>query len=70
MGDDHDEQRQLEHVRHDLLGEFEGALPELAVNATFDRALSQFDGARVRTYLPVLVRKATRLQLRRQVPPG
>jgi hypothetical protein len=62
-----DERRQLEHVREELVGEFAGAVAEPAVDATFRRALARFDGATVRTYLPVLVRRVSRTELRRLV---
>ena len=59
-----DERRQLEHARTDLLGEFAGALPATTVNAAFNAALSRFADAQVRTYLPVLVSRVSRTDLR------
>ena len=62
-----DERRQLDHALRDLVGEFEGALPARVVRAEFDQALAQFADARVRTFLPVLVARASRTDLRRRL---
>ncbi len=59
-----DERRQLDHARRDLLREFAGTLPEPTVDESFDQALSRFADARVRTYLPVLVSRVSRTDLR------
>ena len=56
-----DELRQLESVRSELLREF-GARTE-DVNARFDAVVHEFDGAPVRTFVPVLARRRVREEL-------
>ena len=56
-----DELRQLESVRSELLREF-GARPD-DVNARFDAIVHEFDGAPVRTFVPVLARRRVREEL-------
>lgn len=62
-----DEQRQLEAARRDLVAEFADTLGEAEVTARFDEIVHGFDGVPVRTFLPVLVGRAARERLRRQV---
>lgn len=57
-----DEVRQLEVVHRDLLREYEGVAPEL-VSARFAEVISSYDGAPIRTYVPVLARRQLREEL-------
>lgn len=61
---DDDERRQLEHLRSEMLRE-RGELTVAHVNALFDRIVAQFDGAPVRTFVPVLARRHLRGELSR-----
>ena len=56
-----DELRQLESVRSELLREFAARAPD--VNARFDAIVQEFDGAPVRTFVPVLARRRLREEL-------
>ena len=58
-----DEARQLEHVREDLAREF-AALPPIVVEAHVAKHLQHFDGAVIRSFVPVLVRRGAREELR------
>ncbi len=58
-----DERRQIEHVRADLVREF-AAVPEKVVDAQVSFDLKRFASAPVRSFVPVLVRRAAREQLR------
>lgn len=58
-----DEQRQIAHVREDLVREFT-ALPADVVVDLVDRQLAAFTHAPVRSFVPVLVRRGAREQLR------
>ena len=59
-----DEQRQLESARRALVSEFAGRVPEDEVEQRFSALVSQFEGAPVRSFVPVLVRRQAREQLR------
>lgn len=58
-----DEQRQVDIARRDLVAEFAGRLPEAEVTAHFDEVLGSFEGAPVRTFVPVLAERQARLRL-------
>lgn len=60
-----DEQRQLETVRADLVREFGDRLSEAEVQQRFEATVGQFDGAPIRTFVPVLTRRSVRLELQR-----
>jgi hypothetical protein len=59
-----DEQRQLESARKALVSEFAGQVPEAQVEQRFAELVGQFEGAPVRGFVPVLVRRQLREQLR------
>ena len=63
-----DEERQLARVREDLLREFGAQLSETVVDEHFHDLVARFDGAPVRTFVPVLAQRATRERLR-ELPP-
>jgi len=54
-----DEQRQLNAVREDLLREYSGLAPEM-VNARFRAIVAEFEGAPVRSFVPVLAQRRLR----------
>lgn len=58
-----DEQRQLDHVRRELVSEFGDRLPTSEVEARFGAIVHEFDEAPVRTFVPVLARRRVRQQL-------
>ena len=58
-----EEARQLQHVRDDLAREF-AALPPTVVDAQVAKHLRHFDGAAIRSFVPVLVRRGAREELR------
>jgi hypothetical protein len=58
-----DEKRQIEHVQEDLQREF-AALPEAVVAEQVSAVVLSFDHARVRSFVPVLVRREARDKLR------
>lgn len=58
-----DEQRQIAHVRDDLIREF-ATLPATVVQQQVEQQLHVFDAARVRSFVPVLVRRGARERLR------
>jgi hypothetical protein len=60
----HDEDRQLARVREDLLREFGATVSEQVVDEHFWSLVARFDGAPVRTFVPVLAQRAAREQLR------
>ncbi|HWH28839.1 MAG TPA: hypothetical protein VNU26_07745 [Mycobacteriales bacterium] len=62
-----DERRQLDAARRDLVAEFADRVPESEVGARFDEIARAFEGAPVRTFVPVLVGRAAREQLRQAV---
>ncbi len=59
-----DEDRQLESARRALLAEFEGRVPADEVERRFAELVAEFRGAPVRSFVPVLVQRRTREQLR------
>ena len=59
-----DEQRQLAVVRSDLVREFADRLTPEQVAEQFDQAVSSFDGAPIRSFVPVLAQRSVRTQLR------
>jgi hypothetical protein len=59
-----DEQRQLRRTCQDLVREFGDRVSEGEVQARFDEILHSFDGAPVRSFVPVLAARATRERLR------
>ena len=61
-----DEQRQLQAVRTDLVREFEGRLPADEVQERFAAIVADFEGAPVRTFVPVLVQRRVRAELVRR----
>lgn len=58
-----DEQRQLEHVRDDLLREFASLAPAV-VDDQVTELIRGFTRAPVRSFVPVLVRRGARERLR------
>jgi hypothetical protein len=63
---DADERRQIEHVREDLAREFT-TLPADLVEELVRRQVAAFQQAPVRSFVPVLVRRGARAQLRQLV---
>lgn len=61
-----DERRQLDRIVADLTAEFPG-LPGDEVRRRFDALVNSFHDAPVRTFVPVLVGREVRAQLRRVV---
>ncbi len=61
-----DEHRQIEHVKDDLVREF-AALPESLVDEQVTQVARHFTQARVRSFVPVLVRRGARERLRHLV---
>jgi hypothetical protein len=59
----HDEHVQLSHVRADLRREF-AALPPAVVDAQVSAAEQALTGARIRSFVPVLVQRGARERLR------
>ena len=59
-----DEQRQLDRVREDLIREFGAQLTAQVVDEQFRALVARFDGAPVRTFVPVLAQRAARERLR------
>lgn len=59
-----DEQRQLTSVRAELLREFGERLGEDEVQRRYEQTVAQFDGAPIRTFVPVLAQRSVRQQLR------
>jgi len=59
-----DEQRQLDRVREDLIREFGAKLTAQVVDEQFRALVARFDGAPVRTFVPVLAQRAARERLR------
>jgi hypothetical protein len=58
-----DEQRQLAAACRDLVVEF-GELPESDVEARFGEIVRRYDEAPIRSFIPVLVQREARAQLR------
>jgi hypothetical protein len=61
-----DERRQIEHVREDLTREFV-TLPAEVVADRVSRQVAAFQQAKVRSFVPVLVRRGARSELRELV---
>lgn len=62
--DREDENRQLEHARRTLIHEFSGRVPQTEVERRFTEMAQQFSSAPVRNFVPVLVLRQVREQLR------
>ncbi|MCW2670037.1 MAG: hypothetical protein QOJ48_1069 [Frankiales bacterium] len=60
---DADERRQIEHVREDLAREFQTVPPDLVAELV-SRQVAAFQRAPVRSFVPVLVRRGARAELR------
>lgn len=61
-----DEARQIEHVREDLIREFAG-VPARVVETHVRKQVQHFKTAPVRSFVPVLVRRGARGELRHLV---
>ena len=59
-----DEQRQLESARRALVAEFSGRVPAEDVERRFSELVREFESARVRSFVPVLVQRQARERLR------
>ena len=59
-----DEKRQLDAAVRDLVAEFADRVPQPVVEARFQEILRSFDGAPVRSFVPVLAGRAARQRLR------
>ena len=59
-----DEQRQLQRTCQDLVREFGDRIPEADVQERFSEIVHRFDGAPVRSFVPVLAGRAARQRLR------
>jgi hypothetical protein len=59
-----DEDRQLARIREDLIREFGSGVSEQVVDEQFRALVATFDGAPVRTFVPVLAQRAARERLR------
>jgi hypothetical protein len=53
----------LESARRDLVQEFQDRLAPEQVSSRFDAIVDEFDGAPVRTFIPVLARRRARREL-------
>ncbi len=62
MPGEDDESRQLQQLRHEMLSE-RSDVPVEQVNVLFDAVVADFDGAPVRTFVPLLARKRLRQEL-------
>ena len=60
-----DEQRQLASVSAELVREFGDRLSETEVQQRFAAIVSRFEGAPIRSFVPVLAQRSARLELRR-----
>ena len=58
-----DERRQLEHAKQELVAQFRDRLPSEQVTNRFDAIVAEFDGAPVRTFIPVLAARRARQEL-------
>jgi hypothetical protein len=63
-----DEQRQLESARQTLVTEFSGRVPEDRIEQHFASLVAEFEGAPVRGFVPVLVQRRAREELRAFAP--
>jgi hypothetical protein len=61
-----DERRQLRRACEDLVVEFRDTMPVEEVQRRFEQVVHRFDGAPVRTFVPVLAGRAAREDLRRR----
>ena len=59
-----DEDRQLARIREELIREFGAGVSEQVVDEQFRSLVAGFDGAPVRTFVPVLAQRAARERLR------
>ncbi len=59
-----DELRQLESARRALVAEFADSVPADEVEGRFAALVAEFEGAPVRSFVPVLVQRRTRELLR------
>ena len=59
--------KHINGVRDRLSQEFQPRVPPEVVSREVDLAAAQFDGARVTTYVPVLINRQVRLKLRELV---
>ena len=59
-----DEARQLARIRDELLSEFGAGVTASVVEEQFSALVATFDGAPVRTFVPVLAQRAARERLR------
>jgi hypothetical protein len=59
-----DELRQLARVRADLEHEFADRLTAADVARQFDETVASFDGAPIRSFVPVLAQRSVRSRLR------
>lgn len=59
-----DEVRQLDSARRALLAEFDGLVPADQVERRFAELVAEFSAAPVRSFVPVLVQRRTRADLR------
>ena len=59
-----DEQRQLASVRAELIREFADRLSADQVQRLFAETVGRFDGAPIRSFVPVLAQRSARLELR------
>lgn len=59
-----DEQRQLANVRAELVREFSDRLTAEQVQRLFAQIVGRFDGAPIRSFVPVLAQRSARLELR------
>lgn len=59
-----DEDRQLARIREELIREFGAGVSEQVVDEQFRALVARFDGAPVRTFVPVLAQRAARERLK------
>ena len=62
-----DEKRQLDAAHDDLVREFADRLDADSVSARFTATVAAFDGAPIRTFVPVLASRLARQELAAQV---
>lgn len=65
-----DEQRQLANVRAELVREFSDRLSAEQVQRSFAAIVGRFDGAPIRSFVPVLAQRSARLELRNSLTTG
>ena len=59
-----DEQRQLNNVKAELVREFGDRVSTERVQRLFAEIVGRFDGAPIRSFVPVLAQRSARLELR------